>query len=336
MLKILVTGGTGFIGSHTCVALLEAGHSVVVYDNFSNSHPEVLHRMEQITGKTTRLVQGDIRDQDSLEKTMRNNDCEAVIHFAGLKAVGESFENPVDYYENNVSGTLSLLQAMKSVGVKALVFSSSATVYGLPLKLPLSEDHPLNPTNPYGRTKLMVEEILRDIHYSDSSWHIGILRYFNPVGAHPSGLIGESPKGTPNNLMPFIAQVAAGLRTHLNIWGNDYSTPDGTGVRDYLHVTDLALGHLKAIEQLKATNYFVVNLGTGRGYSVMEVLRAFEQASGQTIPYQVAARREGDVAVFNADPSLAAEMLGWKTERNLDDMCRDHWRWQESFSLGYE
>jgi UDP-glucose 4-epimerase len=332
---ILVTGGAGYIGSHTCVELLNAGQDVVVFDNFSNSHPESLKRVESITGRKIQLVEGDIRDQAALEDVLRRFGCSAVIHFAGLKAVGESVEKPLDYYDNNVIGTHRLLQAMGNCGVKTLVFSSSATVYGEPQRLPLTEDHPLSATNPYGRTKLVIEDMLRDLHRSDPSWQIGILRYFNPVGAHVSGLIGEDPQGIPNNLMPFVAQVAVGRREQLKVWGDDYPTPDGTGVRDYIHVVDLAIGHLKALARLDGPQCFEVNLGTGTGYSVLDVVKAFETASGRPVPYELAPRRPGDVASCYADPAFAAELLGWRAERGIDAMCVDAWRWQSSNPNGF-
>lgn len=335
-MSILVTGGAGYIGSHTCVELLQAGHEVVVFDNFSNSHPEALTRVNQITGRKLSLVHGDIRDQSAIESALRQFDCRAVIHFAGLKAVGESVEHPLLYYDNNVVGTHRLLAAMQNCGVAVLVFSSSATVYGEPTSLPLAEDHPLSATNPYGRTKLVIEEMLRDLYRAHPNWRIAILRYFNPVGAHESGLIGEDPQGIPNNLMPYVAQVAVGRRDLLNIWGNDYHTPDGTGVRDYIHVVDLAIGHLKALKALDQPRCFAVNLGTGVGYSVLDVVTAFEHASGQRVQYRVGPRRSGDVAACYADPRLAISLLGWKTERDLSAMCRDHWRWQKCNPQGYK
>ncbi len=332
---ILVTGGAGYIGSHTCVELLNAGHELVVFDNFSNSHPEALARVEKITGRKLNVVKGDIRDQGALEEAIRRFNCTAVIHFAGLKAVGESVEKPLDYYDNNVIGTHRLLQAMANCGVKTLVFSSSATVYGEPQFLPLTEDHPLSATNPYGRTKLVIEEMLRDLYRSDPSWCIGILRYFNPVGAHESGLIGEDPQGIPNNLMPFVAQVAVGRRECLKVWGNDYPTPDGTGVRDYIHVVDLAIGHLKALARLSEPQCIAVNLGTGHGYSVLDVINAFAEASNRPVPYELALRRPGDVAACYADPSLAYSLLGWKASRNLSAMCIDAWLWQRNNPNGF-
>ena len=334
-MNILVTGGAGYIGSHTCVELLNAGHKVVVFDNFANSNPESLRRVTRITGRPVPLVRGDIRDQAALEAALRDHQCTAVIHFAGLKAVGESVEKPLDYYDNNVVGTLSLLRAMQATGVDTLVFSSSATVYGEPQRLPLTEEHPLSATNPYGRTKLVIEDMLRDFHRAQPAWRIALLRYFNPVGAHESGLIGEDPRGMPNNLMPFVAQVAVGRREKLTVWGNDYATPDGTGVRDYIHVVDLAVGHVKAIECLSAPACLAVNLGTGTGYSVLDVVRAFEQASGRPVAYQIAPRRPGDVAACYADPVRAAELLGWRAERDLHTMCADHWRWQHANPNGY-
>lgn len=325
---ILVTGGAGYIGSHTCVELLQAGWDVVVFDNFSTSHRASLVGVERITGRAPVVVEGDIRDQAAIEETLRRFRCEAVIHFAGLKAVGESNQLPLDYYDHNVIGTHRLLSAMHRCGVEKLVFSSSATVYGEPKTLPLKEDHPLAATNPYARTKLVIEEMLRDLHRAQPSWHIGILRYFNPVGAHESGWIGEDPQGIPNNLMPYVAQVAIGRRPCLQVWGDDYETPDGTGVRDYIHVVDLARGHLKALERLASTDYFAVNLGTGAGCSVLDMVRAFEKASSRPVPYRIAARRVGDVAACYADASLAAQLLGWCAEKSLEEMCADAWRWQ--------
>ncbi len=333
---ILVTGGAGYIGSHTCVELLQAGHAVTVLDNFCNSQMEALQRVERITGKKVTVIEADIRDQTALEQALRNSGATAVIHFAGLKAVGESVEQPLAYYDNNVNGSLCLLQAMQTCGVKTLVFSSSATVYGDPQHLPLQEDHPLSSTNPYGTTKLVIENMLRDLHRSAPEWRIAILRYFNPVGAHASGLIGEDPQGIPNNLLPFVAQVAVGRRPHVNVWGNDYPTPDGTGVRDYIHVVDLALGHLKALERLQDhAECRAINLGTGVGYSVLDMLRAFEQASGRPIPYQIAGRRAGDIAACYADPAQAEVLLGWRAERDLQTMCQDAWRWQSDNPNGY-
>lgn len=333
---IFVTGGAGYIGSHTCVELLNAGHQVTVFDNLSNSQPEALRRVERITGKTLNFIEGDIRDLAQLQHALKTSAAQAVIHFAGLKAVGESVAQPLHYYDNNVLGTLKLLQAMQACTVKTIVFSSSATVYGDPQRLPLTEDHPLSPTNPYGQTKLVIENMLRDLYRSDPSWHIGILRYFNPVGAHSSGMIGEDPQGIPNNLLPFVAQVAVGQREYLNIWGNDYDTPDGTGVRDYIHVVDLALGHLAALKRLQTqTQCFEVNLGTGVGYSVLDMVRAFEQASGKPVPFKFSPRRSGDVASYYAAPQFANELLGWQAQRGLATMCEDAWRWQSANPTGY-
>lgn len=334
---ILVTGGAGYIGSHTCVELLNAGIGVTVFDNFCNSDPEALARIERITGRKPGLVRGDIRDRAAMAAALRSCNATAVIHFAGLKAVGESVEQPLAYYDNNVVGTLRLLEAMGECGVKTLVFSSSATVYGDPQRLPLTEDHPLSATNPYGRTKLMIEDILRDLHRSDPSWRLALLRYFNPAGAHASGLLGEDPQGVPNNLMPYVAQVAVGRRDHLTVWGDDYPTPDGTGVRDFIHVVDLALGHLKALERLRGhAECFAVNLGTGTGYSVLEMVRAFEKASGRAVPIKIGPRRAGDIASCYAQPTLARDLLGWKAERGLDAMCTDGWRWQSGNPLGFK
>ena len=334
---ILVTGGAGYIGSHTCVELLNAGIGVTVFDNFCNSDPEAMARIERITGRKPGLVRGDIRDRAAMAAALRSCNATAVIHFAGLKAVGESVEQPLAYYDNNVVGTLRLLEAMGECGVKTLVFSSSATVYGDPQRLPLTEDHPLSATNPYGRTKLMIEDILRDLHRSDPSWRLALLRYFNPAGAHASGLLGEDPQGVPNNLMPYVAQVAVGRRDHLTVWGDDYPTPDGTGVRDFIHVVDLALGHLKALERLRGhAECFAVNLGTGTGYSVLEMVRAFEKASGRAVPIKIGPRRAGDIASCYAQPTLARDLLGWKAERGLDAMCTDGWRWQSGNPLGFK
>ncbi len=335
-MNILVTGGAGYIGSHTCVELLAEGHSIVVFDNFSNSHPKSLARVERITGQRPNLVEGDIRDQSTIEQVLRQYQCDAVIHFAGLKAVGESVEKPLAYYDCNFIGTYRLLAAMQATGIRTLVFSSSATVYGEPQRLPLAEDHPLSATNPYGRSKLFIEDMLRDLYRADPSWRIAILRYFNPVGAHESGLIGENPQGVPNNLMPYVAQVAVGQREYLNVWGNDYATSDGTGVRDYIHVVDLASGHLKALQKLGSPQCSEINLGTGNGYSVLEVVKAFERASGKAIPYRISPRRAGDVAACYADPARAARDLGWKAQRGIEAMCRDHWNWQKQNPDGYE
>lgn len=332
-MTVFVTGGAGYIGSHTCVELLQSDYDVVVYDNLSNSSYESLRRVETIAGKSLTFIEGDIRDEAALSEAMRG--CDAVIHFAGLKAVGESVAKPLEYYDNNVHGTLCLLRAMQTNGIKTLVFSSSATVYGDPEKLPLSEDHPLRTTNPYGQSKLVIEEILRDLYKSDPSWHIIILRYFNPVGAHESGLIGEDPQGIPNNLMPFVAQVAIGRRESLSVFGGDYLTHDGTGVRDYIHVVDLASGHLKALESLTTAQCSAINLGTGTGYSVLDVIRAFADASAQPIPYTIAPRREGDIATCYADPSTAAQRIGWSAKRSLNEMCKDAWNFQSKNPKGY-
>ena len=334
---ILVTGGAGYIGSHTCVSLLQAGYEVVIYDNLSNSHQEVINRIQAITKKRPVLVIGDIRDQASLIKCMHEHQCDAVMHFAGLKAVGESVAQPLKYFDNNFIGTLRLLEAIQASNIKTIVFSSSATVYGDPVYLPFDEKHPLAPNNPYGQTKLYIEEMLKDLFNASPDWHIGILRYFNPVGAHSSGLIGEDPQGVPNNLMPYIAQVAVGKRESLNIWGNDYPTIDGTGVRDYIHVTDLAQGHIKTLEHLaQQPKLFVANLGSGRGSSVLQVLNAFEKSAGKNIPYVFKDRRAGDVAEFYADPALANQLLDWKTTKTLDDICADHWHWQQKNLQGYQ
>jgi UDP-glucose 4-epimerase len=336
MAKVFVTGGAGYIGSHTCVELLQAGHEVTVFDNFCNSQPEALVRVQEITGRMLRVVQGDIRDGTALVAALKDSAASAVIHFAGLKAVGESVEKPLAYYDNNVLGTLRLLEAMAQCHTRQLVFSSSATVYGDPQRLPLTEDHPLSATNPYGRTKLVIEDMLRDLHRSDADWRISILRYFNPVGAHASGRIGEDPQGVPNNLLPFVAQVAVGQREQVNVWGNEYPRPDGTGVRDYIHVVDLALGHLKALERLQAhAECRAINLGTGTGHSVLEMIEAFGQASGRPIPYRIAERRAGDIAACYANPADAAQLLGWRATRDLRTMCADAWRWQSSNPTGY-
>jgi UDP-glucose 4-epimerase len=336
MAMILVTGGAGYIGSHTCVELLNTGHEVTVFDNFCNSRPEALARVERITGQKPALISGDIRDRPALVAALRESGASAVIHFAGLKAVGESVQNPLAYYDNNVLGTMRLLEAMGECAVKTLVFSSSATVYGDPQYLPLNESHPLSATSPYGQTKRVIEELLRDLYRSDPSWRMGILRYFNPVGAHASGLIGEDPQGIPNNLMPFVAQVAVGRREFLNVWGNDYPTADGTGVRDYIHVVDLAQGHIKALQRLqKQAECLTVNLGTGVGYSVLDMVRAFAKASGKPVPCKVAGRRAGDIAACYADPALAFELLGWRAQRDLATMCADAWRWQSGNPEGY-
>jgi len=335
-MSILVTGGAGYIGSHTVVKLLQAGEKVVVIDNFSNSKAEVFERIKDITGKEVGFYEGDILDRTLLGRVFSENEIESVIHFAGMKAVGESVEKPIKYYRNNVSGTVSLLEAMAKHGVRTIVFSSSATVYGAANEPPLTEEMPLSTNSPYGATKRMIEEILRDVRDADGSWRVSILRYFNPIGAHESGLIGENPKGIPNNLMPYITQVAAGKRRKLTVFGNDYDTHDGTGVRDYIHVLDLAQGHLRALEKLRREEgLFVYNLGTGKGFSVLDVVRAFEKSTGKKIPYDMAGRRSGDVAECFADPSKAMAELSWKAEKSLEDMCRDSWRWQRGNPEGY-
>ena len=336
-MKILVTGGAGYIGSHTCVELLEAGHEVVIIDNLCNSKKIAVERVERIVGRRIPFYEKDVRDEAALQAIFDAHQVDAVIHFAGLKAVGESVAKPIAYYTNNLVSTLVLCNVMRKNGCKNLVFSSSATVYGDPHTVPIQEDFPLSTTNPYGATKLMIEDILRDIYKSDSAWNIAILRYFNPVGAHKSGLIGEDPAGIPNNLTPYITQVAMGKREILSVFGNDYPTPDGTGVRDYIHVVDLAKGHVKALEKLQENPGLVtVNLGTGRGYSVLELLHAFEKVCGKKIPYQITARRPGDIAVCYADPSKAWKELGWKAEKTLEEMCEDSWRWQSQNPNGYE
>jgi len=336
-MTILVTGGAGYIGSHTCLELLQAGYDVIVVDNLSNSKEESLRRVQELSGRALSFHKVDLLDRAALQGVLADGQVEAVVHFAGLKAVGESVTIPLRYYHNNVTGTLNLCQAMKATGVRNLVFSSSATVYGDPHTVPITEDFPLSATNPYGRSKLMIEDILRDLYRSDSGWNIALLRYFNPVGAHPSGRIGEDPNGIPNNLMPYVAQVAVGKLPELGVFGNDYPTLDGTGVRDYIHVVDLAVGHLKALERLSAhPGVITYNLGTGQGYSVLEVVDAFEKASGRKIPYKIVGRRPGDVAMSYADPTRAQMELGWRAERGLLDMCADTWRWQSANPNGYE
>jgi len=335
-MSILVTGGAGFIGSHTVVELLKENKDVIVVDNLSNSKREALDRVEEITGKSLTFYKTDLLNKKEMDDIFSKHDVEAVIHFAGFKAVGESVEKPLSYYHNNITGTIYLCELMKKHGVYNIVFSSSATVYGDPHEVPIKENFSLSATNPYGRTKLFIEEILRDLHVSDDNWNVALLRYFNPVGAHKSGRIGEDPNDIPNNLMPYITQVAVGKLDELSVFGDDYPTHDGTGVRDYIHVVDLALGHLKALEKLQ-TNPGVVtyNLGTGQGYSVLDVVKAFEKASGQNIPYQITDRRPGDIASCYADPSKAEKELGWKAERTLVDMCKDAWRWQSQNPEGY-
>ena len=330
-MKILVTGGLGYIGSHTCVELMAAGHDVVVLDNLSNSKSSVLDRVCRISGREFTFHEADVRDRPATEAIFARHSFDAVIHFAGLKAVGESVEQPLRYYDNNIAGSLVLFETMQKFGVKTLVFSSSATVYGDPASVPIFEHFPLSATNPYGRSKLMIEEILRDVALADPAWRIALLRYFNPVGAHESGLIGEDPNGIPNNLLPYIAQVADGRRAQLSVYGNDYPTPDGTGLRDYIHVVDLALGHVKTLDKLAmGAGVHTYNLGTGRGNSVLEMVRAFEAASGRAVPYRIVARRAGDIASCYADAGLAERELGWKAERNIAQMCVDSWRWQSA------
>ena len=334
MKTILITGGTGFIGSHTCVALAQAGYELVILDNLCNSRADVIDRLTTLCGKRPTFVEGDVRDTSTLDQLFTRHNIRAVMHFAGLKAVGESSEKPLDYYDNNVTGTLRLLAAMNRTAVKTLVFSSSATVYGDSASVPISEDFPRSATNPYGRSKLIVEDILADLHQADTQWKIARLRYFNPVGAHESGLIGETPQGIPNNLMPYVAQVAAGQREFLNVWGNDYPTPDGTGIRDYIHVCDLAEGHVAALDYLNQQGgMLTVNLGTGQGYSVLDMVRAFEEASARPVPYKIGPRRGGDSAKSWADPSLAKQLIGWQASRGLNRMCADAWRWQRSCAL---
>lgn len=334
--KVLVTGGAGYIGSHVCVELLEQGYQVVVLDNLSNGSPVALERVQEIAGKSLVFQRGDVRDETLVRQLLGAHGIDAVIHFAGLKAVGESVEQPLDYYDNNVNGALRLFDAMVQEGVRKLVFSSSATVYGDPASNPITEDFPLSATNPYGRSKLMIEEMLRDLYVSDASWNISILRYFNPAGAHPSGRIGEHPSGIPNNLMPYIAQTASGLRQQLSVFGGDYPTRDGTGVRDYIHVTDLAKGHIRALVKLADKPGCIThNLGTGTGYTVLEMVAAFEQACGRTIPYAVVPRRPGDIAECYADPALARQDLDWSARQGLEAMCADAWRWQQQNPSGY-
>ncbi len=335
-MKILVTGGAGYIGSHTCVELIKSGYDLAVVDNLSNSCEESLKRVEKITGKGVKLYKEDLCDLEAVEKIFEDDKFDAVIHFAGLKAVGESVEIPIRYYENNIGSTLNLCKTMAKHGCKKLVFSSSATVYGNPHTVPITEDFPLHCTNPYGRTKLMIEEILRDLYISDNEWDIALLRYFNPVGAHESGLIGEDPKGIPNNLMPYITQVAVGKREYLNVFGDDYDTPDGTGVRDYIHVVDLAIGHIKALEKISnKVGVVTYNLGTGTGYSVLDIVKAFSKACGHEVAYKIAPRRAGDIAQCYADPKKAREELGFVATKNLEDMCNDSWRWQSTNPNGY-
>ena len=337
-MSILVTGGTGYIGSHTVVELQNAGYETVIIDNLSNSNPEVLNRIEAITGKRPKFYEADIRDKAALKKIFAENpDIESCIHFAGLKAVGESVSKPMEYYNNNIYGTLCLVESMRDAGVKNIVFSSSATVYGDPAFVPITEECPKGQcTNPYGWTKSMLEQILSDITVADKEWNVILLRYFNPIGAHKSGTMGENPSGIPNNLMPYITQVAVGKRDHLNVFGNDYDTHDGTGVRDYIHVVDLALGHVKALNKIKENcGLKIYNLGTGHGYSVLDIVKAFEQASGVKVPYEITARRPGDIATCYADASLAKKELGWEAQFGIKEMCEDSWRWQKNNPEGY-
>jgi UDP-glucose 4-epimerase len=335
-MTILVTGGAGYIGSHTCLELLAAGYNVVVVDNLCNSRKEGLRRVEEITGKQVTFYEMDLRDTEGLHDVFQEHAIESVIHFAGLKAVGESVRMPLHYYSNNIAATLGLCQVMEEYGVKNIVFSSSATVYGDPATVPITEDFPLSATNPYGNSKLFIEQILQDLHTADSSWNVALLRYFNPVGAHESGRIGEDPNDIPNNLMPYVAQVAVGRLPELSVFGNDYPTPDGTGVRDYIHVVDLAKGHIKAIEKLRTNPGVVIyNLGTGKGYSVLDMVKAFEKASGRKVPYKITARRPGDIAACYADPGKARKELGWQAEKGIEEMCEDAWRWQSTNPNGY-
>ncbi|RQP42294.1 UDP-glucose 4-epimerase GalE [Burkholderia ubonensis] len=333
---ILVTGGAGYIGSHTAVELLDHGYDVVIVDNLVNSKAESVRRVAQITGKTPAFHQVDVCDEAALGKVFDAHPITGAIHFAALKSVGESVAQPLEYYQNNIGGLLTVLKVMRERNVKQFVFSSSATVYGVPERSPIDESFPLSATNPYGQSKLIAEQVLRDLELSDPSWRIATLRYFNPVGAHASGLIGEDPAGIPNNLMPYVAQVAVGKLAKLRVFGSDYPTPDGTGVRDYIHVVDLAQGHIAALDALvKRDASFVVNLGTGQGYSVLEVVRAFEKASGRPVPYELVARRPGDVAECYANPQAAADVIGWRAKFGLDEMCVDHWRWQENNPNGF-
>jgi UDP-glucose 4-epimerase len=335
-MKVLVTGGAGYIGSHTDVELLNAGYEVVVLDNLYNSCREALNRVEKLCKKKVTFYEGDIRDAAFLDRLFETEDVGAVIHFAGLKAVGESCEKPLLYFDNNISGTITLLNCMKKHNVKNFIFSSSATVYGDPASAPITEEFPLSVSNPYGRTKLVQEEMLRDLYASDASWNIALLRYFNPIGAHESGEIGEDPSGIPNNLVPYISKVATGQLKEIHVYGQDYDTPDGTGVRDYIHVVDLAIGHIKALEKLKeAPGLVTYNLGTGKGYSVLDIIRQYEAACGKKLPYVIEGRRAGDVAMYYADPTKAKKELGWEAKRDLKTMCEDTWRWQSKNPNGY-
>ncbi len=336
-MSILITGGAGYIGTHTCVELLESGYELVIVDNFSNSKPEVLKRIKELTNRDFKFYQVDLLNREALEEVFKENNIEAVIHFAGLKAVGESVQQPLRYYHNNITGTLILCELMDKYNVKNMVFSSSATVYGMNNKSPLTEDLPLSTTNPYGSTKLIIENILQDLYRSDKSWSIALLRYFNPIGAHKSGRIGEDPNGIPSNLMPYITQVAVGKMEKLSIFGDDYDTHDGTGVRDYIHVVDLAKGHIKALEKIIGSGSVkIYNLGTGKGYSVLDIVKGFEKATGMKIPYVITERRPGDIGTCYADPSKALRELHWKAEMGIEEMCKDSWRWQENNKKGYE
>lgn len=336
-MNILVTGGAGYIGSHTCVQLLEAGHNIIVLDNLDNSCEESLNRVKKITGKDFKFYEIDLLDYDNTNKVFEENKIDAVIHFAGLKAVGESVSIPLRYYHNNITGTLNLCDIMSKHNVKKLVFSSSATVYGDPATVPITEDFPLHATNPYGRTKLMIEEILRDLYVSDNDWDIVILRYFNPVGAHESGMMGEDPNGIPNNLVPYISRVAVGTLECLSVFGNDYNTPDGTGVRDYIHVVDLADAHVKSVEKItEKSGVLTYNIGTGNGYSVLDIVKAFGKACGHDIKYKIVDRRPGDIAICYADPKKAKDELGFEAKRTLEDMCNDTWKWQSLNKNGYK
>lgn len=336
-MKILVTGGAGYIGSHTCVELLNAGYDVAIVDNLDNSNSKAVDRIEQITGREVTFYEKDIRDKEAMHEIFALEKPKCVIHFAGLKAVGESVQKPLEYYENNINGTLVMLDAMRKNGCKNIIFSSSATVYGDPAFIPITEECPKgSPTNPYGWTKSMLEQILTDLHTSDPEWNVILLRYFNPIGAHKSGLIGEDPKGIPNNLLPYVAQVAIGKLKCLGVFGNDYDTPDGTGVRDYIHVVDLAVGHVKAIDKIKEDpGVKIYNLGTGKGYSVLDIVKAYSKACGHDIPYEIKPRRAGDIATCYADASLAKKELGWEAEYGIDEMCADSWRWQSMNPNGY-
>ncbi len=336
-MSILVTGGAGYIGSHTIILLVEAGYDVILFDNFCNSSKEAIRRVEKILSATLKTIEGDVRNAEDLHKVFKTQTIDSVIHFAGLKAVGESVEKPLKYYDNNVNGTTVLCEVMASHGCKSIVFSSSATVYEDSHTSPILENFPLSAANPYGRSKLMVEEILRDIYISDNDWKIVLLRYFNPVGAHVSGIIGEDPNGIPNNLMPFITQTAVGKRDMLSVFGGDYNTPDGTGVRDYIHVMDLAQGHVKAVEKISnISEVLTVNLGTGNGYSVLDMVKKFEEASGKKVPYEIVERRAGDIATCYADPTYAKKVLGWEAKKSIEEMCEDSWRWQSNNPKGYE